>query len=173
MEIRIRPAEADDAPHIMKMTQELAAYEKISHLLTLTEEALLRDGFGESPWFHCVVAELPESERSEKGTPFAGYALFARSYSSWTGRTLHLEDIYVSPQVRGRGIGKKLMKRVAREALTLGCSQIHLSVLKWNAPAVCLYRSLGAHNLTEDLSYQAMSFNMEALQSMAQEEEPR
>ncbi|XP_077117606.1 thialysine N-epsilon-acetyltransferase-like isoform X2 [Ranitomeya variabilis] len=102
MDCIIRPAEAADSPQIMRMIRELAEYEKITHLIKLTEEALLQDGFGTTPWFHCLVAELPERERSESGRPFAGYALFAHSYSSWTGRTLHLEDLYVCPQFRGR-----------------------------------------------------------------------
>ncbi|XP_053319156.1 thialysine N-epsilon-acetyltransferase-like isoform X2 [Spea bombifrons] len=170
MEYPIRPAEPRDSPHIMAMIQELAKYEKITHFITLTGEVLHRDGFGDNPWFRCLVAELPENETRETGVPFAGYALFANSYSSWTGRTLHLEDLYVSPHLRGKGIGKKLMKKVAEEGLKSGCSQIHLSVLKWNSPAVHLYRSLGAKNLTEDPGYQAMSFSEEAMRNMVKDE---
>ncbi|XP_063302161.1 thialysine N-epsilon-acetyltransferase-like isoform X2 [Pelobates fuscus] len=114
MDYHIRSAEPRDSPHIMAMIRELAEYEKITHFIKLTEEVLHRDGFGDNPWFRCLVAERPENEPSETGPPFAGYALFANSYSSWTGRTLHLEDIYVSPQFRGRGLGKKLMKKVAQ-----------------------------------------------------------
>ncbi|XP_072006192.1 spermidine/spermine N(1)-acetyltransferase-like protein 1 isoform X3 [Engystomops pustulosus] len=157
MECIIRPAEPRDSPHIMRMIRELAEYEKITHFITLSEDVLHRDGFGETPWFRSVVAELPEAERSETGVPFAGYALFANSYSSWTGRTLHLEDLYVSPRFRGRGLGRRLMARVAQEGLRSGCSQIHLSVLKWNTPAVSLYRSLGAQNLTEEPGYQELA----------------
>ncbi|XP_077117604.1 thialysine N-epsilon-acetyltransferase-like isoform X1 [Ranitomeya variabilis] len=170
MDCIIRPAEAADSPQIMRMIRELAEYEKITHLIKLTEEALLQDGFGTTPWFHCLVAELPERERSESGRPFAGYALFAHSYSSWTGRTLHLEDLYVCPQFRGRGLGRLLMIRVAQEGVKSGCSQIHLSVLKWNSPAIGLYRSLGAENLTEEPGYQVMSFQEEALRNLAKEE---
>ncbi|XP_031755509.1 diamine acetyltransferase 2-like [Xenopus tropicalis] len=130
---------------------------------------LHRDGFGATPWFRCIVAEVPEKERAETGAPFAGYALFANSYSSWTGRTLHLEDLYVSPHFRGRGLGRLLMKKVAQEALRSGCSQIHLTVLKWNDPAIQLYRSLGAESLTEEPGYQVMSFKLEALRRMGEE----
>ncbi|XP_068128074.1 thialysine N-epsilon-acetyltransferase-like [Hyperolius riggenbachi] len=171
MAYHIRPAEPSDSPHIMRMIKELAEYEKITHFIHLTEEVLHRDGFGETPWFRCIVAELPETERSENGVPFAGYALFANSYSSWTGRTLHLEDLYVSPQYRGHGIGRRLMRKVAEEGLKSGCSQIHLSVLKWNTPAISLYSSLGAENLTEDPGYQCMSFKEDAMRQMAQEAE--
>ncbi|XP_053574381.1 thialysine N-epsilon-acetyltransferase isoform X2 [Bombina bombina] len=167
MEFHIRPAESRDCPHIMTMIRELAEYEKITHFIKLTEEALLRDGFGESPWFHSLVAELPEKERGDTGGPFAGYALFANSYNSWTGRTLHLEDLYVSPQYRGKGLGKELMKSVAQVALKSGCSQIHLSVLKWNTPAITLYKSLGAQNLTEQPGYQVMCFKEDALKTMS------
>ncbi|XP_069623697.1 thialysine N-epsilon-acetyltransferase-like isoform X3 [Ranitomeya imitator] len=142
MDCIIRPAEAADSPQIMRMIRELAEYEKITHLIKLTEE----------------------------GRPFAGYALFAHSYSSWTGRTLHLEDLYVCPHFRGRGLGRLLMIRVAQEGVKSGCSQIHLSVLKWNSPAIGLYRSLGAENLTEEPGYQVMSFQEEALRNLAKEE---
>ncbi|XP_073510706.1 thialysine N-epsilon-acetyltransferase-like isoform X2 [Phyllobates terribilis] len=170
MDYTIRPAEAADSAQIMRMIRELAEYEKITHLIKLTEEVLHQDGFGPTPWFRCLVAELPESEKGESGRPFAGYALFAHSYSSWTGRTLHLEDLYVCPQFRGRGLGRRLMIRVAQEGVKSGCSQIHLSVLKWNSPAIGLYRSLGAENLTEEPGYQVMSFHEEALRNMAKEE---
>ncbi|KAM4748477.1 thialysine N-epsilon-acetyltransferase-like [Rhinophrynus dorsalis] len=173
MAFTLRPAEPGDCPHIMTMIRELAEYEKITHFIKLTEEVLYRDGFGDTPWFRCIVAELPEEERSETGPPFAGYILFANSYSSWTGRTLHLEDIYVSPKFRGRGLGKQLMRKLAQEGLKSGCSQIHLSVLKWNTPAIQLYRSLGAENLTEEPGYQVMTFSQEALRSMGQEEDPQ
>ncbi|KAM8972728.1 thialysine N-epsilon-acetyltransferase-like [Pelodytes ibericus] len=169
MEYIIRPAVPSDSHYIMTMIQELAEYEKITHFIKLTEEVLHRDGFGENPWFRCLVAELPDHERNKSGSPFAGYALFTNSYSSWTGRTLHLEDIFVSPHFRGRGIGKRLMRKVAQEGLKSGCTQIHLSVLKWNSPALHLYTSLGATNLTEDPGYQAMSFSQEALQKMGEE----
>ncbi|CAJ0958507.1 unnamed protein product [Ranitomeya imitator] len=136
MDCIIRPAEAADSPQIMRMIRELAEYEKITHLIKLTEEALLQDGFGMTPWFHCLVAELPERERSESG----------------------------------RGLGRLLMIRVAQEGVKSGCSQIHLSVLKWNSPAIGLYRSLGAENLTEEPGYQVMSFQEEALRNLAKEE---
>ncbi|XP_056409093.1 thialysine N-epsilon-acetyltransferase-like, partial [Hyla sarda] len=119
---------------------------------------------------HILIYITPH--RVPPGVPFAGYALFANSYSSWTGRTLHLEDLYVSPTFRGRGLGRRLMKKVAQEGVRSGCSQIHLSVLKWNSPAISLYRSLGAQNLTEEPGYQVMSFQEEALRNMAEEEEP-
>ncbi|OCT90969.1 hypothetical protein XELAEV_18019588mg [Xenopus laevis] len=170
MDWLIRPAQARDCSHIMAMIQELAQYEGISHFIKLTETELQRDGFGDTPWFRCIVAEVPDKERTgETGAPFAGYALFANSYSSWTGRTLHLEDLYVSPQFRGRGLGRLLMKKVAQEGLKSGCSQIHLTVLKWNEPAIHLYRSLGAENLTEEPGYQVMSFKLEALRRMGEE----
>ncbi|KAM3909825.1 thialysine N-epsilon-acetyltransferase-like isoform 2-T3 [Leptodactylus fuscus] len=170
MDCTLRPAEAGDSPHIMRMIRELAEYEKIPHFMKLTEEVLHRDGFGETPWFRCVVAELPEKSKSEAGVPFAGYALFVNSYSSWTGRTLHLEDLYVSPKFRGHGLGRRLMKKVAQASVRSGCSHIHLSVLKWNTPAISLYHSLGAENLTEEPGYQVMIFPEEALRNMAIED---
>ncbi|XP_072259096.1 thialysine N-epsilon-acetyltransferase-like [Pyxicephalus adspersus] len=148
------------------LSQELAEYEKISNYITLTEEALFQDGFGESAWFRCVVAELLEGERSESGLPLAGYALFANSYSSWTGRTLHLEDLYVSPQFRGRGIGKMLMRKVAQLCLSLGCARLQLSVLDWNHKAIAFYQSRGGRNLSEEEGWYLFRFLPDDLRQM-------
>jgi len=134
--LHIRPATIKDASLLRVMIRELAAFEKELELVTIREEDLAQDGFGENPRFRALIAEWD-------GQP-AGYALFFGYYSTWVGRGLFLEDLFVRESFRGRGIGKALLAKVARIAVTENCYGIHWEVLNWNEPAIELYKSLGA-----------------------------
>jgi GNAT superfamily N-acetyltransferase len=134
--IRIRPAAVEDAPLLMAMILELAEFERELDLVSNRAEDLARDGFGPQPRFRALIAEW-------SGEP-AGYALFFGYYSTWAGRGLFLEDLFVRQAFRGRGIGKALLAAVARIALEDGCYGVHWEVLDWNEPAIEFYKGLGA-----------------------------
>lgn len=132
----IRAATVQDVALLRSMIRELAEFEDELEWVTIREEDLARDGFGEDPRFRALVAEWD-------GQP-AGYALFFEYFSTWTGRGLFLEDLFVREAYRGRGIGKALLARVARIAVHEQCYGIHWEVLRWNEKAIELYKALGA-----------------------------
>lgn len=137
--LTIRPATASDAAVVRKLIVELACFEKEWDQVQTTEADILRDGFGADPEFRAFIAEW-------RGTP-AGFALFFPHYSTWRGPGIYLEDLFVRPELRGRGIGKALLARVARTAQRENRAFLRWAVLHWNEPALELYRSLGAEFL--------------------------
>jgi GNAT superfamily N-acetyltransferase len=137
MPVTMRAATPDDVSEILAFIRALAAYERAPDAVIATEADLLRDGFGPNPYFFCLIAELDSRP--------AGYAFYFFDYSTWIGRPgLYLEDIYVHPQFRGRGIGKALLQRVAAIAVEKGCCRLKWEVLDWNTPAIDFYRAMGA-----------------------------
>lgn len=140
--LRIRRAERDDARHVLALIRELAEYERLSHEVNATEADLLRDGYSGEPRFHAALAEWDGA--------IAGYALWFYTYSTFQGRPgLYLEDLFVRPQHRGRGIGKSLLVHVAGVAVREGCGRFQWQVLDWNEPAIAFYRALGARPLEQ------------------------
>ena len=140
--LRIRRAGREDVPSILALVRELADYEKLSHEARATEADLVRDGFSGAPRFFAELAEWDGE--------LAGYALWFFTYSTFQGRPgLYLEDLFVRPQLRGRGIGKALLVHLARLAVREGCGRFQWQVLDWNAPAIEFYRALGARPLQE------------------------
>jgi GNAT superfamily N-acetyltransferase len=136
-EVRVRAASEEDVPLILSFINELAEYERLSHEVVATEEALREHLFGERPVAEVVIAE-------DGGEP-AGFALFFHSFSTFLGRPgIYLEDLYVRPEFRGRGIGRALLVRLARLAKERGCGRLEWSVLDWNEPAIGFYKDLGA-----------------------------
>jgi GNAT superfamily N-acetyltransferase len=134
--LQIRPATIHDAALLRTMIRELAEFERQLERVTIREEDLARDGFGENPRFHALIAEWD-------GHP-AGYAVFFGYYSTWTGRGLFLEDLFVREVFRGRGIGRGLLAAVARIAVDEQCYGIHWEVLDWNEKAIEWYTQMGA-----------------------------
>jgi GNAT superfamily N-acetyltransferase len=134
--LHIRPAAIHDVALLRTMIRELADYEHELDLVDITEDDLARDGFGKNPRFRAVIAEWDEQP--------AGYALFFGYYSTWAGRGLFLEDLFVRQAFRSRGIGKALLAAVARIAVEEHCYGIHWEVLDWNQKAIDLYTQLGA-----------------------------
>ena len=138
--ITIRPALAADVPLVLALVRELAAYEREPDAVLATEADLLRDGFGPTPRFQVLIAE-------DEGAP-AGFAFYFHSYSTWRGRSvLYLEDLFVRPEHRKKGIGVALMRRLAKIAVGEGCPRFVWEVLDWNEPAIRFYESLGAEVL--------------------------
>ncbi|MGD0939771.1 MAG: GNAT family N-acetyltransferase [Terracidiphilus sp.] len=142
MATTIRPATREDAPVILGFIRALAAYEREPDAVKATEADLLRDGFGANPFFSCLIAR--HDGRA------AGFALYFFSYSTWLGHPgLYLEDIFVEPELRGLGIGKALLERVAAIAVEKHCPRLQWEVLDWNTPAIEFYRAMGAEFLDE------------------------
>lgn len=133
--LSIRPATIHDVALLRTMVRELAEFEHELDLVTIREEDLARDGFGENPRFRALIADWDSHP--------AGYALFFGYYSTWSGRGLFLEDLFVRESFRGRGIGKSLLASVACIAVEENCYGIHWEVLDWNEKAIALYRALG------------------------------
>ena len=138
----IRAAKAADVSLILELIRELATYEREPDAVVASEADLLRDGFGERPFFQCLIAEAD-------GVP-AGFALYFFNYSTWRGRPgIHLEDLFVRPALRGQGIGKALLIEIARIAVHNECGRFQWDVLNWNQPAIDFYHSLGAKFMSE------------------------
>ncbi|MFD9261643.1 GNAT family N-acetyltransferase [Streptomyces sp. NPDC059538] len=134
----IRSAEVTDVPAIRAMIRELAEYEKVPHEARATEEQLREALFGARPAVFAHVAETEEGE-------VVGFALWFLSFSTWRGvHGIYLEDLYVRPGVRGGGHGKALLRELARTCVERGYERLEWSVLKWNAPTIAFYESLGA-----------------------------
>lgn len=143
MPVSIRSATPADVPLILAFIRDLAAYEKLSDQVAATEAALHATLFGPRPAAECVLAFAAD------GAP-AGFAVFFPTYSTFLARPgLWLEDLFVRPEHRGRGIGKALLLHLARLANTRGCGRMEWSVLDWNQPAIDFYESLGARRLQE------------------------
>lgn len=124
-------------PQILRFIRELAAYEKLEHQVVATESQLAEHLFGPRPVAEVVLAEAD-------GRP-VGFALFFPNFSTFLGRPgLYLEDLYVSPEYRGRGVGRQLLQHLAQLALARGWGRMDWSVLDWNEPAVGFYQRLGA-----------------------------
>ena len=154
--LSIRPATAEDVALIKNLIYEFAQYERLQ--VFITEEQLLGDGFGPQPMFRILIAEW---ERQA-----AGYALFFDYYSSFRGRGLFLEDLFVRAQFRGKGIGKALLARVAATALKDHCFGVMFNVLDWNRPAIEFYQGLGATFLDD---WKTVCLRETALQAVAEE----
>jgi len=160
-EITVRFATADDVPLLLHFVRQLAVFERAPDAVIATEADLLRHGFGADPQFEAILAFLD-------GKP-AGCALFHSRFSTWLGRPgLFLEDLYVAEEARDKGVGKRLMARLAAIAVERGWARIDFQVLDWN-PARQFYHRLGMAQVGEWLRYGA---DEAALRRLAQEDRP-
>lgn len=153
----IRPANIDDCGLLRTMIRELAEFERLLEFVTIREEDLARDGFGENPRFRALIAEWDGQA--------AGYAIFFGYYSTWAGAALYLEDLFVREKFRSRGIGKALLAAVARIAVEQDCYGMHWEVLDWNQKAIELYQALGAEFPDQ---WRRVMLSGEALQKLAE-----
>ncbi|MFO1323168.1 MAG: GNAT family N-acetyltransferase [Burkholderiales bacterium] len=141
----IRFATTDDVPALMRLIRALADYEKLSHLVVADERRLADALFGQRPAAEALVAH----EVGENGDP-AGFALFFHTFSTFLGqRGLWLEDLFVVPEHRGRGLGRRLLTELAAVARERRCGRFEWAVLDWNAPAIGFYERMGATLLPE------------------------
>jgi len=138
----IRFARPDDVPTIFGLIRGLAEYERLSHEMTATEDAIREHLFGERRYIEVLIAEVDDRA--------VGFALFFHSYSTFLGKPgIYLEDLFVVPEERGRGYGNALLARLARLAVERNCGRLEWSVLDWNEPSIRFYRALGAVPMDE------------------------
>jgi GNAT superfamily N-acetyltransferase len=174
--ITLRPAAPTDAPTILRFIRELADYERALHEVKATEADLLRDGWGlapdgltpltppQPPRFRALIADWQPDPQTPPQP--AGFALYFTSYSTWLGHHgIRLEDLYVTPDLRGHGIGKALLRELARIAVHEGCNRLEWDVLTWNEPAIAVYHRIGAQTQQE---WRIMRVSGEALQRLTQ-----
>ena len=142
MTVRLRPANKIDVPVIAELIRGLARYEKLEDQVSMTEERLAANLFGQHRYAETLLAE-------DDGEP-VGFALFFHNFSTFLGLPgVYLEDLFVIPEQRGRGIGRALLKELARLAVERGCGRLEWSVLDWNAPAIGFYDRLGASSVDD------------------------
>jgi GNAT superfamily N-acetyltransferase len=140
--IDIRSAAIEDVPLILQLIRELAEYEKLTHEVSATEEQLRETLFGARTVAEVVIA-------SDDGIP-VGFAVFFANYSTFLGKPgLYLEDLFVRPEARGRGIGRALLEHLAAIAVDRGWGRLEWRVLDWNAPSIAFYRKVGAEPLDD------------------------
>lgn len=140
--LNIRPATAEDAGTVAALVRELASYEKLLHEARASEEDFRRELAADTPVIRVLIAEW-------QGVP-VGFALYFFNFSTFVGRPgLYLEDLFVRPALRGQGVGRALLRALARIARDRGCGRMEWAVLDWNEPALAFYASLGARQMKE------------------------
>ncbi|UNZ00028.1 GNAT family N-acetyltransferase [Zhouia spongiae] len=158
MEYIIREAHKEDMGSVRELIQELANFEKEPKAVEVTVDDLIRDGFGPQPAFHCFVAEVKSK--------IVGMALVYQRYSTWKGKTVHLEDLIVSEQMRGTGLGSALFSEVIKYGYQKGVKRIEWAVLDWNEPAIRFYEKNGA-NVMRD--WDTVQMNEQAIKNFIEQ----
>ena len=136
MDLKLRKAKKSDMKSVLNLIKELAVFEKEPNAVVINEAILIADGFGENPAFKVFVAELEDE--------IVGMALFYQRYSTWKGKSMHLEDLIVSDRFRGKGIGNALYTKVLKYAHDNNFKRVAWEVLDWNKFAIDFYKSTGA-----------------------------
>ncbi|WP_281227004.1 GNAT family N-acetyltransferase [Flavobacterium aquiphilum] len=134
--MKIRKGQKEDMKAVLGLIQELAVFEKEPDAVLITEEDLIRDGFGENPLFHVFVAEVDKE--------IVGIALYYYRYSTWKGKTIHLEDLIVKDSMRGTGLGYALYSEIFKQAKKDNVRRVEWAVLDWNTTAIDFYEKSGA-----------------------------
>ena len=155
--MRIVPATSADVPAIFEMIRGLAEYERLSHLVTATQDKIRETLFGPNPAAEVLLAEW--------NGEWAGFALFFPNYSTFLGQAgLYLEDLYVKPHARGKGLGFALLAELAQIAVARNYGRVEWAVLDWNEPSIQFYKKLGATAMDDWITYRLTG---QALQNLA------
>ncbi|XP_045163340.2 thialysine N-epsilon-acetyltransferase-like isoform X1 [Mercenaria mercenaria] len=157
--ISIRDAKPEDCDQIITLIQELANFANMPNGPKLSADVLRKDGFGEEKMFRCLVAC--------DGDCLVAYALYFFNYSTWEGVNLYLEDLYVTPAYRHRGIGTKLWRKVAQVAVDRKCNRLDWVCLGWNKQSIEFYKSKGSVNLTLDEDWNLFRLSGDNLRAFA------
>ena len=154
--IKIRSAEIKDSEIILKLIKELSVYEKLSHTVINNEVLLKENLFGKRKFAEVLIADFENQS--------VGFALFFHNYSTFVGKPgIYLEDLYVKPEMRGKGIGKALFLELIKIAKERNCGRVEWSVLNWNKSAIDFYKSMGAIPMDEWTVYRLTSDKIEEL----------
>jgi GNAT superfamily N-acetyltransferase len=154
MDITIRKAKKEDMSRVHELIMELAVYEKLPKEVELNQNDLVNDAFGENPLFHCFVAEV--------NSKVEGMAIIYNRYSTWKGKTLHLEDLIVTKNMRNKGIGALLLDKVILFGKQMNVKRISWEVIDWNKKAIKFYERKGAKLISD---WNIIHLNNEAIKN--------
>ncbi len=154
MDITIRKAKKEDMSRVHELIMELAVYEKLPQEVEVNQNDLVNDGFGENPLFHCFVAEV--------NSKVEGMAIIYNRYSTWKGKTVHLEDLIVTKNMRNKGIGALLLDKVILFGKEMNVKRISWEVIDWNKEAIKFYERKGAKLISD---WNIIHLNNEAIKN--------
>ncbi|XP_054155425.1 thialysine N-epsilon-acetyltransferase-like [Oppia nitens] len=166
MSYTIREGVKDDCAAIEQLIKELAVYERMPDGPKIDRTILERDGFGDGPTgrlFRTFVAQLDDDNSKQ----IVGYALYFYKYSTWEGKGIWLEDLYVRPEYRGKSIGLSLFGAVANQAVLEDCCRLEWNCLDWNQSSICFYKKLNGVDLTESEGWHTFRLTPEHFRQLA------